>query len=694
MPFKPLTSCCPAFLTPHPRLSISPTLQSLRVSPAMEGPIPLDDSSGPPLLPTASEQLPPAHQLHILSLLPRNDRALSGRLVSPDAAAGLSGPQHCTAFLSQPLPHHAVAWAVAAGQQHVRQLPFLHKVQLMCTAAASGSEVNLEVALALLQPSIFPEVLQGHCGAWPTGDGGLYLGETVAKAHHPHLLQWLTCHCPKLVECRRALLAYGGVLCAVARNCDLAGLQVAWEALSSKDSGGYWSLSQRVLDAAAESPTPDAVAKMEWVLQTAMNGAGGGRAEGGSCCRLQSSTAAAAARSGDLGRLRWLRDQGCPMSHGAGPVPVGEQHVLAAALSRADLTVAQWLVDEAGCELPGMDSNIPAEESDKTWTKLLRAAASSPDAVAKWQWLQERGGPSVAGAEPSLVDELVLAAVQAGRVAALQYLLSVLGPGKVLQVGLGALGEAVGRSGSIPVAECLQHAGLVFSHEAYGGAAGKLPFVRWLALEAKVSAAEGPWEDMNDMIAGWHDDTPAGSRDLLEAVQLLAGAGFCDWGGDVEGYAIGMAIDRGSLDLVLYLLQQGVPLDPSFEVIKAAAAAGCEPLLEFLAALPGCFRPSAAPTPSPYIKAVDHGDRATLDALRRLGVPWGGENVVAEAVKHRCGLPALRWLAENGAPVGSAEEMEDAVTTAVAGGSLGAEAAAWLRGLAAGGSGEGSDSED
>lgn len=88
--------------------------------------------------------LPGALQLHILSRLPPNDRALSGRLVSPDAANGLSGPQHCTASLSQPLPRHAAARAVDAGLQHVRQVPFRHKLRLLCTAATSSSETNMD----------------------------------------------------------------------------------------------------------------------------------------------------------------------------------------------------------------------------------------------------------------------------------------------------------------------------------------------------------------------------------------------------------------------------------------------------------------------------------------------------------------------------------------------------------------------
>ncbi len=97
-------------------------------------------------------QLPTALQLHILSFLTPNDRALSGRLVSPDAARALSEPQHCTASLSQPLSPHAAPWALAAAQQHLRPLPFWRKLQLLCAATASGSVVNLEVTLTLLCP--------------------------------------------------------------------------------------------------------------------------------------------------------------------------------------------------------------------------------------------------------------------------------------------------------------------------------------------------------------------------------------------------------------------------------------------------------------------------------------------------------------------------------------------------------------
>ncbi len=626
--------------------------------------------------------LPPALQLHVFTLLPPNDRAVSCRLVSPDAADSLSGPEDCTAFLSQPLPPHAVAWAVEAGQQHVRQLPFLHKVQLVCTAAASGSEVNLEVALALLQPSVFPELLQSYDEVRSRPSGKYCPGKAAAKAGHPQLLGWLVRRCP-------VLMWPEGVLEAVALHCDLAGLQNAWEAL--QHGFNYSSLCQDVLDAAAESSTVDAVAKMEWVLQAVAAGAGEGGEYDSPRCRLQLSTAAAAARSGDLGRLRWLRDQGCPMGRRAGQG--GALCMLTTALRHADLGVAQWLVDEAGCRLPAAGGgDMAAEQRDNAWTDLLRAAAESPDAVAKWRWLQERGGPSVAGAEQGLIEELTLAAVRAGQVEAVQYLLSVLGAGKVLAVGRDALSDAAGQAGSIPVAECLQQAGLVFSHEAYCAGwvfTGRLPFIRWLALETKVSAARCTCEALQSLIFGWPRVTPAHSRDLLEAVQLLTGAGFSNWGGT---RLTEVAAGRGELDLVRFLAEQGAPLNPDMGIVAAAADAGCEALLELLTAQPDCFKASTTssytPTFTPYICAAGRGDRATLDALRRLGVPWGVDDVVLWAVKCLYGEPILRWLVEHGAPLGSAEDMEGALVNAVQRGRLGAEATAWLRGLAAGWSDE------
>ncbi len=86
--------------------------------------------------------------------------------------------------------------------------------------------------------------------------------------------------------------------------------------------------------------------------------------------------------------------------------------------------------------------------------------------------------------------------------------------------------------------------------------------------------------------------------------------------------------------------------------MAAAGEGGCEALLELLLQQPGCLLAGGRGR-SPYVAAARNGDRATLAALRRLGVPWGAVDVVVQAVrKERCRLDVVRWLVEQGAPVG------------------------------------------
>lgn len=74
----------------------------------------------------------------------------------------------------------------------------------------------------------------------------------------------------------------------------------------------------------------------------------------------------------------------------------------------------------------------------------------------------------------------------------------------------------------------------------------------------------------------------------------------------------------------------------------AATVGGCEVLLEWmLQEHPGCFAGI-----SPYCTAAAKGDRGTLEALRRLGVPWRPHGTVAAAMCDGAGWPALRWLVE------------------------------------------------
>ncbi len=601
-------------------------------------------------------QLPIALQLHILSLLPPNERALSGRLVSPEARDGLTGPQHCTASLSQPLPCYAASWAVAAGQGYVRQLPFRHKVRPLCAAAASGSEVNLEVALALLQPSIFPELLRvaksDYCGV-KLEDPSV----AAVKAGHPQLLGWLLRHCP-------ALLQSDKIMSAAAQHCDVTGLQAVWEVLQGRagSSGSSNSsdspppapvLDQSVLDAAAGSVTPDAVAKMKWVLEA-----------GGGSCSLRASTAEAAMRSGDLVRLRWLRRHGCPLHE-------GNWDNLALSLGTASLAVAQWLVDEAGCELPAAGSNTEAEVAK--WRRLLSYTAQGPDGVAKLRWLQECGAPATEMEEAR--PQLTVVAVLAGQLEVLQYL-TTPAPGSRPDVSL--LREldgdvavfGFGRVPNFAMLDCLEGAGAEFTWRAYLKAArvGHVGAVRWLASRVRAENV-----DMSKVMERWPSGSPADSRDLLEAVQLLVGAGCAEW---EPSRVTENAIRRGHLGLTQYVVGRQGDHVLGWSELHAAAGAGCEALLEWVVQQPGCMESQRSGCP--YTDPAKNGDRGTLAALRRLGVPWGAEDVVVRAVREGSCMAAVRWLVDQGAPVGSREDMEEAVECRWA---LGDEEAAWLRGL-------------
>ncbi len=598
---------------------------------------------------SAQPQLPSALQLHIVSLLPPNDRALSARLAFRDLRADLSKPKHCTAHLSQPLPPHAAPWAVAAGMQHVRQLRFRHKLQLLSTAATSGSEVNLEVSLQLLQPSIFPSALSSRSGAtvyWNPSPS-----VAAVEAGHTQLLGWLQRRC-------LGLLRPEATLEAAAKHCNLDGLQAAYKALKRSCSIPDY---QSLLDAAAESTTPDAVAKIEWVLCTQPD-----------LCLLQLSTAAAAARTGDLARLQYLYEHGCDMV--SNPFVEDAEKwpcVPESALQHADLAVVQWLVDEAGCSLP--DANGEGWRW-WPWSKLPEAAARGPGAVAKLRWLQERGAPPLDGASWSRLAGL---GIEAGRVEILEHLLSTSGPGGVSKDAP----TLAASSGNVAALGLLRKAGFQFTSEAYKAAAkrGRVAAVRWLAREAGVSAAG---LELCTVVSSWRSVTPKDSRDLLEAVQVLVGEAGCrEW--DTEG-VVQAAARRGDLALVQYLLQHPGCQLPDWHVFVAAAESGCEALLEWLAAEhPSCL--VMHPGVSPYLRPAVCGDRATLTALRRLGVPWGAQGLVAEVVQLGCSEEGvLRWLVEQGAPVGSREDMERALLGARRRG-LSGEAMAWLRGLVAGG---------
>ncbi len=162
-------------------------------------------------------------------------------------------------------------------------------------------------------------------------------------------------------------------------------------------------LDHEVLDAAAESATPDdAVAKMKWLLTPSS----------GCSCSLTESTAVAAARSGDLDRLRWLQERGCPM---------GGERVLRCALRHAGLAMVEWLVDEAGCRLPGSGARV------NDWiTPHVDVGESAVDGVAKVRWLQGQGAPPL-DTHRALLRATARKSIRKGRVQLVRYLVSSVG---------------------------------------------------------------------------------------------------------------------------------------------------------------------------------------------------------------------------------------------------------------------------
>ncbi len=468
----------------------------------------MEDTHGQNSL-TAVPQLPTAVIVRILELLPANARALTGRLVCHDAWKALSGPEHCTASLNQPLPPHAALWDQEAGQQYMRQLSFRNKWQLLCTAATSGSEVNLEVAWALLQPSLFPG-LSGE-DYLETLTKAPRPGLAAVQAGHPQLLRWFLDRCPRVLE-------LGPTLEAAAKHCDLAGLQAAWHALPcahGDSSGSRLPLGQDVLDAAAQSATGDGLAKMQWIL-----------GQGRRACKLTEATAVYVARSGDVAGLQWLRDRGCRMT----------RTVLEAALQYGSWDVVQWVLGAYSWMLPGAGGMPVAEwyrmirsagisTLASQWYPMFRAAANSADWQARVQWLESRGG-RLEDCTSSIHSEAMYSSISAF-VPSVALSLLVPWPSSSWARVQPQLAGAAAASGSIELAQRARSAGVAFTpcHLYTAADLSDLAMLRWLVQEAGVPVGG---LDLGDVISPWRGETAASLGDLLHSCWWArAAAGGC-----------------------------------------------------------------------------------------------------------------------------------------------------------------------
>ncbi len=624
-------------------------------------------------------QLPSELQAAVLACRSPNEQALVGRLVSRNTCMRLSSNR--TARFRQPLPPAAgnAAWRPHL-RQTVKELLFTDKLRMLSAAAASGSEANLQLAWGLLQPCLHPELLQRQQGFWSPVFYYKYEHElpdpgtaAVQAGHAATVLPWLVRHgCP---------LDPDNTLEAAAQHCDLAGLQAAWELLgysseAAQNAGAYMYLA--LFRAAGLTRGDQAIAKLTW-LSSKVPMAAPRRYRR----QLLASAAVGAASGGSLPVLHWLVSQGLELPSTRVDVRalevtawVGPRWMLesvqeacvvvqAAALQGGHVAVADWLVDEAGCPLPG-------EEEVHALTLVWLAAADGGHAEAL-RWLLGRGVP--------VDEEPARQAASAGRLEALRFLHTECGAALMTK----ELFVAAAGSRSLPTAAWLLQAGCPMDPQAYIRAAqeGDADMVVWLAQEARCPWNQGAAAAVRNF---WPCTPGTARRGLQRAVGALEEAG-CPL--LTVGPGLGLldakrmranAAEHGDLWLLRRLQEQLRRLNEDDEfgcfTLAAAAESGCEAVVEWLVGQ-GC-EPGEEYDSDPYIQAGLNGDLGTLECLVWLGVGFG-QQLLCVAARSGVALPVLRWLAERGAPwdEDAVEEVEAAACSAKRKGKYG-DSVAWL----------------
>ncbi len=482
-------------------------------------------------------QVPPELLMRVLSFLPPNAQALSGRLVCRDAAEGLTEP--CAVTLDQPLPPYvaaaaaSVARAAAAGsssssgggvgggllgpgsraQAALHALPHTRRLALLAAAAASGCEANLEVAWALLQPCLLP----GHKYK-PQPDPGA----AAVEAGHPHLLLWMAARGWPM-DARLALIS-------AAEHCCLDDLRRAWAvllAISEREDQGPQpppefalptplpplQLSTNVFAAALKSgcSTADAVAKLEWMeaehdqhwRRSGIGAPGSGRGIVGVPPLQGDGVAAAAARSGDVARLRWLESRGVQLE-GGGRAAV---EATAEALRSGHLDLATWLLGRAGWQGAG---GIPGHVSNS-----LHWVMASEGRLDRLRWAKEHGLAWPSHGPIEVMGE----AAKTGQRKSVEFLVSECG----MELSARVFAHAVGGSG-VRMARWLMRQGCPMDATAYAwaGHARDLGAVRWLLQEARCPLQQ---DTAAELLRGWAQPLPQCSRARGGAARGGAGAG-------------------------------------------------------------------------------------------------------------------------------------------------------------------------
>ncbi|KXZ45383.1 hypothetical protein GPECTOR_55g289 [Gonium pectorale] len=344
----------------------------------------------------------------------------------------------------------------------------------------------------------------------------------------------------------------------------------------------------------------------EWLLTLDLAWSSGGAAE--------------AARGGHVGLMEWLQ-QVRPQLNVHTTSPAWEKRKLVeGAADGCDLATLQqqWgdgdLLDErakeealvaaAGSPTPDWAAKVEWLEAQGCLKDLGAAAAAAvcSDAASRLAWLQGRGYPLGTGT--------VCTAAEVGNLAAVQYLLEEAG---------------VEEDGSYP-----ETATFIAAREGH--------------LEVLQALHSADWcFDAEDMVL---EAAENGHLHVLAWLVELEGEEWLGSGSDL----LTAAARSGNMELLTWLVERGCD-GWSDDATTSAAASGCEEALEWLVAR-GCPMKDDG---SPYTMPCRDGDLAMARLLRRMGAPWGPAGSVVMETALVAPVPMLRWLLEEGCPVGDYE---------------------------------------
>ncbi|PNH07776.1 Ankyrin repeat domain-containing protein [Tetrabaena socialis] len=462
------------------RVRAEPQLQA--TSPALDAAVPWQD-------------LPPELLPHLLACLPPNERACTARLVCKAATPLSSGPQHTTVRLSQPSPRGEFVrrWG---GPGAMRPLTLTRRRLLLSLTAASGCLENLqwlaesagcslsikamEAAAAAGQVEVCRWLQQQGCGvgfgaleaaagagqrsvvewlliygqgAYTRGDGSdgrTNLACGAARGGHVGLMDWLL----QRFGLGRGAGWVAALLEAAAEGCDLPTLQRLYHCTHRQGEQPPVEVLKGIVGiaaAAAGSPTPDWQAKVEWLEEL--------------CVPASSSDACAkaASRPDALDRLTWLRGRGYPW---------GWQATEAAAAA-GNVGALRYLLAE-GCPVD----------------KAMFGAAAGAGQLVSLQALHEHR----AGIHPNRWYGAFKPAARAGHLPVMSWLYDtqLVAPEWLVENGTGMLTDAA-RLGSVEMLAWLRERGCVWDDRILIAAAeaGSQEAIEWLVAQGYPTEEPG-----------------------------------------------------------------------------------------------------------------------------------------------------------------------------------------------------------